>query len=125
MGSGGTAKLIGCGFEDSSSAPKASGGLVRRQFQRRDIHPNQTRICAAAAIRIRGRSARIEQALQAVDAIDRHAVERNHAVATSIPASAAGLPGTSSRTCTAVALGKSKCRTTRVAIGTVAPDTPI
>ena len=40
-------------------------------------------------------------------------------------AAAAGLPGTSSKTCTALALCSPKCRTTRVAMGTVAPETPI
>jgi len=44
---------------------------------------------------------------------------------TSTPATAAGLPATSSRTWTAVELCRPKCRTTRVAIGTVAPETPI
>src|SRR6266700_3745235 len=43
----------------------------------------------------------------------------------STPARAAGLIRTISRTCTALRLVNPKCRTTRVAIGTVAPDTPI
>ena len=102
--------------------------LGARQFNRPYSHTNHGSTGAAAAARTRARSSSASSsALQAVDSVDglpRRAQSCDPRLRP--PPAPPDLPATDvQRHAPRRLLGRSKCRTTRVAIGTVAPDTPM
>src|SRR6267142_2093768 len=80
VGSGGTAKVIEWDCVLIEAAPGFSR-VARGQFDRPDFHTNHTRSAQQLQLAVAPDPARVEQALQAVDPVDGHAVERDHTVA--------------------------------------------
>ena len=92
---------------------------MRGHFHRRDRHPDQTRPAQQLQARIRGRSS--SHRAGAANRRCRRSASPSIAIMRS-PCSTPPAPPDSraprSKTCTALLLGRPKCRTTRVAIGT-------